>query len=122
MSLKLPMKFRELVDIELSDVEQPDTVWLANAACALTEDACGWSGWILDGVFKTKGSGGGAENSAATNLPSPDDQICPRCGKALFRTGVDLKFSTADDQSRTFELSAYETEPIEFIDATVKGK
>jgi len=47
-----PRKFKALLETKLNDVESPDYLWLTYAVCAMSTDACGWGGWIVDGAFK----------------------------------------------------------------------
>jgi hypothetical protein len=86
--MAFPAKFRGFLELTVNDVEVPDYAWLTYAVCGVTEEACGWGGWIIDSLFKV------TEEHHATGagykaLPSGDDmQRCPRCGRDLFRTSA----------------------------------
>jgi hypothetical protein len=90
--MAFPHKFKKLLESKDNDVDRPDYLWLVYAVCGCEEDSCGWQGWIIDGVFK-------ATCSNDTLLPSAATEDCPNCGKPLFRTEVELKFSPSEDQS-----------------------
>lgn len=94
-----PAKFRDLLELTLQDVEVPDYAWLTYAVCGMTKDACGWGGWIIEGVFKTT-----AEHHATGTgdkaLPSGEElQRCPRCGGELFRTSASVRMTPSEDQT-----------------------
>jgi hypothetical protein len=98
--MSYPRKFGKLLEVTLSDVEQPDYVWITYAVCACSEDSCGWGGWIIDGVFAKSVD---KQNPTATGdkpLPADDVQKCPRCGKDLFRTEASIRFVPSTDQTR----------------------
>jgi len=87
------------MDLTLQDLETPDYAWLTYAVCVLTEDACGWGGWILEGVFKKTGERH-ATGTGDKLLPGGDDeQICPRCGRTLFRTEASIRMIPSEDQT-----------------------
>lgn len=88
-----PKTFRHLLELTLSDVERPTHVWLAYAVCAVDRGSCGWGGWLIDGVFATR------EDSHSEVLQAVMTQICPACGKSLFRTEVQLRFDVSAHQT-----------------------
>jgi hypothetical protein len=45
-----PRKFKELLEIDLSDVDRPDEAWLTYAVCATEKNSCGWGGWMLEDI------------------------------------------------------------------------
>jgi len=84
-------RHRHLLDLELKDVEVPDYVRLDYAVCAIDKEPCGWSGWIIDGVFKIMGR----KHPTGTGdkvLPARTNNRCPACGRALFST-VSVRFN-----------------------------
>ena len=92
--MKLLARFKGLVE---DPPDLPDDAWLAFAVCAMSPDGCGWSGWILDGVFKRTAE----RHPTATGgklLPQGDDRLCPAWGGTLFRTGHDRRMETCADQ------------------------
>jgi|GEM_PF-1250154 len=92
--MKFPRKFKNLLEIELKDVDLPDEAWLTYAVCVLKNDSCGWGGWILEAALKKSSS-----DSSFSALSASDAQICPRCGLQTFRTGATLKFVQSSDQT-----------------------
>ncbi|HTG32019.1 MAG TPA: hypothetical protein VLB76_03735 [Thermoanaerobaculia bacterium] len=97
--MSFPAKYRGLLELTLKDVEVPDYAWLTYAVCGVTSDACGWGGWIIDGIFKQT-----AEHHATGTgdkaLPNGDDlQTCPRCGRTLFRTSASIRMTLSADQA-----------------------
>ena len=95
--MPFPRKFQHLIETELTDVEAPDYVWLVYAVCALSSDACGWGGWMIEGAFKYTGE----DHPTATGdklLSAIDDQVCPRCGRGTYRTGATLRFEPCENQ------------------------
>lgn len=99
--MKLPKRFETL--IESGPGEVPDFCWLAFAVCALGENPCGWSGWILDGVFRSV-VGEQARDDSRVSLPSSDSQTCPSCGGTLFRTGHDVRMDRSASQDKRLKL------------------
>jgi hypothetical protein len=94
-----PAKYRDLLELTLTDVETPDYAWMTYAVCALTNDACGWGGWIIEAVFKET-SEHHATGTGDKLLPSADDmQTCPRCGRTLFRTSASIRMIPSEDQT-----------------------
>lgn len=94
----LPAKYRHLRDLTASDIEQPDYAWLTYAVCGVADDACGWHGWIIEALFKQ------TEKRYPTGtgdklLDADDCDACPRCGGALFRTEVSVRFERSADQT-----------------------
>jgi hypothetical protein len=112
--MTLPQKHRGLIDLTLNDVERPDYAWLVYAVCAVTEDACGWGGWIIEGAFK-KTEERHATGTGDKALPVADDlQACPRCRGLLFRTSASIRMSPSEDQTPVHGLPG--------IDYEVDGK
>lgn len=97
--MSLPAKYRNLLELTLKDVETPDYAWLTYAVCGLTDDSCGWGGWIIEGVFKKTGQRY-ATGTGDKSLPSGDDiQTCPCCGRKLFRTSASIRMTPSADQT-----------------------
>jgi hypothetical protein len=97
--MRFPAKYRNLLELTLKDVETPDYAWLNYAVCGMTEEACGWGGWIIDGIFK-KTAEHHATGTGDKALPSRDDEpICPRCGRTLFRTSASIRMDRSADQT-----------------------
>jgi hypothetical protein len=114
--MPFPLKFQSLIETNANEVEAPDHVWLAYAVCALTPDACGWGGWMIEAAFRASAG----HHPTATGdrlLKATDEQICPRCGRATFRTGVAMRFVPSADQTpRLREEIDYVVAPIEYTD------
>jgi hypothetical protein len=91
-----PKKFESLVETKLGDIETPDYVWLTYSVCVMEENSCGWGGWLIEGAFKktAKKFPTGTGDKA---LPAVDKQICPQCGKVLFRTEASVKLKPMED-------------------------
>lgn len=93
-----PRKFKRLLEPDPESVPRPDYLWLAHAVCATESSSCGWEGWVLDGVFRKSG----VRYPTSTGdelLPSTDQSACPACGRALFRTGIAVRFERSQDQT-----------------------
>jgi hypothetical protein len=95
--MSFPRKFRHLIETELTDVEAPDYVWLVYAVCALSADACGWGGWMIEAAFKRTGE---AHPTATGDklLSAVDEQVCPRCGRETYRTGAAVRLAPSQEQ------------------------
>lgn len=105
-----PRKFKELLEIELTDVDRPDEAWLTYAVCATEKDSCGWGGWMLEDIRKNTSNEG-----SPIALPASCEQVCPRCGKETFRTSATLMFVPSLDQTgRLVSGIDYEELPIEY--------
>ena len=108
-----PRKFKDLLETELSDVEQPDYACLSYYVCACEEDSCGWGGWRLEAAFKKDGR----EHNSWTGdrvLPSDSSTKCPRCRRPLFGTEASIKVEAAGPfPPAIFE---YEVLPMEYDD------
>ncbi len=106
-----PRKFKELLEIELADVDTPEVAWLTYAVCATEKDSCGWGGWMLEAALK-----GRSKNGEFDALSACDEQICPSCGRETFRTGATLKFIPSADQTSHIGIPGvdYEVIPIEY--------
>jgi len=108
--MKIPSKFKHLIDLNIEDVDHVDCAWIAYAVCACEKDSCGWQGWILDGVFKKEGN---KETLVASSSPAE----CPNCGKSLFRTGIQLRLVPSIDQAvKMIPGIDYEVGDIGYID------
>jgi hypothetical protein len=103
-----PKKFKKLLETKLSDIELPDYAWLTYAVCACDVDSCGWGGWIIEDLVNEK---------LEKHLDIDDRQICPQCGKELFRTDASLKLVVSKDQTPNLIQGVdYEVLPMEFDD------
>lgn len=109
-----PRKFENLLDIDCVDVAAPDYVWLVYAACALSHDACGWGGWMIEAAFQN-GDGGHPTTTGDALLPAQDQQICPRCRRATFRTGASIRLVQSEDQ-RPQLVSVVEDEVVALLE------
>jgi hypothetical protein len=87
--MPFPKKFKKLLETRRGEVEEPKQVWLSYAVCGVVASACGWGGWILESVMGKSG-----------NLPANTEQVCPLCGKPVFRTEAATKFQRAPNQNR----------------------
>jgi hypothetical protein len=75
-----------LQDLTASDIRSPDYVVVTYAVCSVDENACGWAGWLLEGVFAISEDKSGILANGDNPLPSVSLQICPNCGGTVFRT------------------------------------
>ena len=97
--MNVPAKYHQLTELTLQDIDVPDYAWLTYAVCTLTDDACGWGGWIIEGAFKKTGEHH-ATGTGGKLLPAADyEQRCPRCGGTLFRTSASLRMTPSADQT-----------------------
>lgn len=102
--MTFPIKFKRLLETKRGQVEEPILVWLTYSVCGVEKDSCGWGGWILESTKGLKG-----ELSAFTQ------QVCPSCGKPLFRTEVTIKFEPSKNQTpELIEGRDYEATPIKY--------
>jgi hypothetical protein len=108
-----PRKFKELLEIEIEDVETPEEAWLTYAVCATEQDSCGWGGWMLEAAMKKAPDGNNPKF-----LNANDEQVCPRCGCETYRTGASLRFVPSADQTPIGPVPGedYEISPIEYED------
>lgn len=98
--MPFPRKFKNLLELGLSDVEAPDYVWLTYAVCACTPDACGWGGWIVELAAKIDPEKRHLTASGDKPLEAlGPEQVCPACGKPLFRTGASVRLVPSADQT-----------------------
>jgi hypothetical protein len=76
---------RHLQDLGIQDVEFPTYAVLPFSVCAADKAGCGWGGWLLEGAFVVDGQvhDSGTKDKA---IPAVTSQICPVCGRAVFRT------------------------------------
>lgn len=89
--MAFPRKFKKLLERTAEDVEAFDEAWITWAVCGCEKESCGWEGWILEAVLKTR--------PKRRALPSDTRQICPACGLMLFRTGVSVRVVRSTDQT-----------------------
>jgi len=102
--MPFPLKFKELLETQSGDVEEPTVAWITYAVCAVERDACAWAGWILE-----------AAKGASGNLPAYTEQVCPNCAKPLFRTAVSRRFEPSVDQSPELVPGRdYDTVPMDY--------
>ena len=64
----------------------PDSVVFTYAVCSVEKDACGWGGWLLEAAFVNSDSEQSKPWGGKEPLPAVTHQICPRCGRGLYRT------------------------------------
>jgi hypothetical protein len=97
--MPFPLKFKELIELTLNDVEMPDYVWLTYAVCVMENDACGWQGWIIESAFKITTEDYPTGTGDKLLPTSSDECVCPSCGRGLFRTQASVKFEPSIDQA-----------------------
>ena len=99
--MKVPERFRKLLSTTRTDISSPDYAWLVYGVCGLTEDSCCWAGWIIEGVFRSRGLGPPAATGTGDPvLPADYSQVCPNCGRQLFRTDTATRFERSVVQDR----------------------
>ena len=110
-------RFKKLLETELTDVVRPDYMWLTYAVCAVSRDACGWGGWIIEGVFQIRPHGNDQPRTDIV-LNANEQQICPICGEVVYRTGASLRFEPSLDQTHTWAQPGidYDIAPMEWED------
>ena len=89
-------KLKELEDISITDVQPPDSAFLTFAVCTDGVDACGWGSWLLEAAFAATGDPR-FFRSGSFVVPAVTSQICPRCGKVLFRTLAQHRFNRSTE-------------------------
>lgn len=97
--MNVPTKNRELTELTLEEIDAPDYAWLTYAVCALTDDACGWGGWIIESAFKKTGERHATGTGDKLLSTADSEQRCPRCGGTLFRTNASLRMTPSADQT-----------------------
>ena len=85
-----PKKFASILEPKTKDVIKPNRAFLEFAACGVTPKSCGWTGWIIEAVEKLTVRKGVADRHI---LPADDECLCPKCGKAIYRTGLGMWFA-----------------------------
>jgi hypothetical protein len=90
-AVTFPWKFKERLELKKTDIVLPAAAWITYAVCGCEEDACGWEGWILESVRRKIGK-------KKEELSIDSRQLCPKCGRDLFRTAVSLRFTPARSQ------------------------
>jgi hypothetical protein len=114
--MAFPKKFKDLIEIGFNDVESPDFVWVTYSVCATEKDSCGWGGWTIEWAAKHTKENYPTSTGDKT-LSAMDEQICPKCGKDLFRTGASIKFEPSKDQTPIWQEGVnYESAPTEYED------
>ncbi len=114
--MAFPRKFQRLLEIKRHDVSALDYVWLVYAVCAVSENACGWGGWMIEAAFHV-GDGTYPTSTGDALVPAQDQQICPRCGQETFRTGASIRMVPSEDQKSLWEPGVdYEVSPLEYTD------
>jgi hypothetical protein len=98
--MPFPRKFKHLLEIELSDVEAPDYVWLTYAVCACEKNSCGWGGWMIEAAFRKTEEKHPNPTGDKVLYAVMDEQVCPKCGKTTFRTGASIKMIPSGDQTK----------------------
>ena len=88
--MAFPLKYKSLLEIEKKDVSKPSHVWITYSVCAISKKSCGW---ILEGVFSNPKAKAGEDL-----LSSFSEQICPNCGKELFRTNASYRCDISKNQ------------------------
>ena len=101
--MPFPEKFRALIEIAEDQIPIPEIVYLAYSVCAVEPESCGWNGWTIESAKRTV-------VSIICEVDADADQICPHCGRPLFRIFT-----------KQFQLNAgwepiidYDAVPIEF--------
>lgn len=106
--MTFPKKFRERLELTRKDVRIPSEAWIVYAVCGCEKESCGWEGWMIESATLTSADG-------EVHLPCMNEQICPNCGRALFRTDTQTKMQYSDDQSgHLIPGVGFETPPIEY--------
>lgn len=102
--MTFPLKFKSLLETTANDIELPKTAWVTFAVCAVEQDSCGWAGWILESV-----------RGKSCELIADTDQICPKCGKQMFRTAASVKMEPSKNQTPDLIPGQdYEVTPMEY--------
>jgi hypothetical protein len=119
-NMAFPEKFRALIELKEEQVNVPDYVWLSYAVCATEDDSCGWQGWIIESARKVLG-----DRQREIEVEADTEQHCPRCGKPLYRTGVEKQFRLNPDAGPKIGYP-YRTTPIKYSkrklpDSTLKA-
>ncbi len=113
--MPFPKKFKKLLETSLNDIDKPDYSWLTYAVCGCQEDACGWSGWVIEAVFK-KTNNKHTTGTGDKSLSSLCNSVCPNCGKTLFLTEASIRFVPSKNQRPIHGIPGvdYEISPIEY--------
>lgn len=112
-----PRRFQQLLETQLDDLDVPDYAWLRYSVCATEPESCGWAGWTIEAVYHKTGevlpTGTGDKLLSAL-----DAQVCPRCGRPLFRTAAGLRLEPSADQQEIHGVPGvdYEVVPMEYTD------
>ena len=103
-------KFKRLMEIELKDLkkkERPSNALLTYSVCVDGKKACGWKGWYLESATSKD------TNDFNDELPIVDRQICPNCGRDLYRTGASIYFGKLR-KKHPKRLKNYKIAPIRY--------
>lgn len=106
--MAFPEKFRALIELKEEQVTVPDYVWLSYAVCATEDDSCEWQGWIIESAWKVVG-----DERKEIEVEADAEQHCPRCGKQLYRTGVEKQFQLNPHAGPKITFP-YRTTPIKY--------
>lgn len=87
-----PKKFKPRLELKAKDLVLPNKTWITYSVCGSYKNSCGWEGWILESVRKKTGK-------RKNELSIDARQLCPECGKKLFRTEVSLQFTLDRNQA-----------------------
>jgi len=104
--MAFPAKFRSLLEPPSDKVVPPHHVVVTYVACAVEPTSCGWTGWQLEGAYS------GEESKFELLLPSRFEQICPECGKEVFRTEFSFRYELKgrEESTTTFAVLPVEYE------------
>ncbi len=106
--MPFPKKFKTRLELTKNNDDIPQHSWLVYAVCECEDDSCGWAGWTLESVIKT-------DQDQEIQLSCGHHQICPICGKTMFRTNTKIKMEYAKDQSGQLDPGIdYEIEPMKY--------
>jgi len=79
-------------ELTKKDISLPSEAWVVYAVCGIEQDSCGWEGWIIESITSD-------ENNEEIQLKCMNEQICPDCGKSLFRTDTQIKMKYSPNQN-----------------------
>jgi hypothetical protein len=106
--MPFPIKFKDRLELTRKDVKIPSEAWIVYAVCGCEKESCGWEGWMIESATLKS-----ADDEVS--LPCMNEQICPNCGKAVFRTDTQTKMQYSNDQSGLLIPGVdFETAPIEY--------
>jgi hypothetical protein len=79
------------------------------------EDSCGWRGWIIESAWKR------LDENHTVEVEADAEQICPICGKQVYRTGIEKQFQLNPNADPKIGF-AYDVAPITFTKAKRSGE